>query len=189
MSAHQTNYTRLVLIAATTLVVAACSSGIDDDYMAPAPPAANTAPSVSGITDRASNQDTVIGPIEFGVSDRESDASMLTVGASLDGAGVVSADGVTLAGTGAVRSITLTPSEAATGAVNVTLTVTDPQGATSSRSFQVTVNARAASMRDVALTTFAKAESDEVTAVNGFTFTQDADDPAIFQPLIGAGEE
>ena len=25
----------------------------------------------------------------------------------------------------------------------------------------------------------------EVTAVNGYTFTQDADDPAIFQPLIG----
>ncbi len=44
-------------------------------------------------------------------------------------------------------------------------------------------------MRDVALTTFAKAESDEVTVVNGFTFMQDADDPAIFEPLIGTGAE
>ena len=53
----------------------------------------------------------------------------------------------------------------------------------------MTVNARNASMRDTALTTFAKAESDEATVVNGFTFTQDADDPAIFEPLIGAGDE
>jgi hypothetical protein len=41
---------------------------------------------------------------------------------------------------------------------------------------------------DWALTTFAKAESDEVTVMNGYTFTQDADDPAIFQPLIGGDE-
>ena len=34
-----------------------------------------------------------------------------------------------LGGSGATRTITLTPLEAATGAANVTLTVTDPQGA------------------------------------------------------------
>ena len=53
---------------------------------------------------------------------------MLTVTAAADGTSVVPADGVTLGGSGAVRSITLTPLEAATGTVNVTLTVTDPRG-------------------------------------------------------------
>ncbi len=37
------------------------------------------------------------------------------------------------AGTGAVRSITLTPLEATTGTANITLTVTDPRGRESPR--------------------------------------------------------
>ena len=131
----------------------------------------------------------MVGPIEFSIADRESDASQLTVSAAADGTSVVPADGVTLGGSGAVRSITLTPLEAATGAVNVTLTVTDPQGAASTRSFRVTVNARNASIRETALATFAKGGSDDATVVNGITFIQDADDPAIFEPLMGTGEE
>jgi len=187
MSSRKTNYVRLALLAATTLVVAACG-GKDDDYMAPAPPAANSAPAVGGITDKIAFQDTLVGPIEFAIDDRESDASLLTVSASADGASVVPADGVTLGGSGQVRSITLMPLEAATGDVNVTVTVTDPQGAATSRSFRVTVNARTASIREVALATFAKGGSDGPTVVNGITFVQDADDPAIFAPLMGTGE-
>jgi hypothetical protein len=189
MNSHKTKFGGLVLLAATTLVVAACGSSDNDDTPPPPPPAANNAPAVSGITDKTSNQDTVVGPIEFGVSDRESDASMLTVTAAADGTSVVPADGLVLGGSGAVRNITLTPLESATGAVNVTLTVTDPQGAASTRSFRVTVNARSASMRDASLATFAKGPSDEATVVNGITYTQDADDPAIYDPLIGTGEE
>jgi uncharacterized lipoprotein YajG len=189
MNSHKTKFGGLVLLAATTLVVAACGSSNDNDNMTPPPPAANDAPAVSGISDKISNQDTVVGPIDFGISDRESAASLLTVTATADGTSVVPADGLVLGGSGAVRNITLTPLESATGAVNVTLTVTDPQGAATTRSFRVTVNARSASMRDASLTTFAKAQTDEATVVNGVTYTQDADDPAIFDPLIGTGEE
>jgi len=187
MTSHKTSKAGLVLLAATTLVVAACSSG-SGDGMQPPPPAANSAPLISGVADRDSDQDTVVGPIEFTVGDRETDASMLMVTAAADGSSVVPADGIALAGNGAVRTITLTPLEAATGAVNVTLTVTDAQGAASTRSFRVSVNARNVSMKEAALTTFAKTGSDEPTVINGITFIQDADDPAIFAPLIGAGE-
>ena len=187
MNAYQANYRSFVLLAATTLVVAACGGG--SDRMEMPPPAANSAPAISGIANVSVNQDTVAGPIEFGISDRESESAVLTVSAKADGTDVIAADGLNVAGTGAVRNISLTPLEAATGTVNVTLTVTDPQGATTSRSFQVVVNVKPASIRDWSLSTFAKAESDEVTAMNGYTFTQDADDPAIFEPLIGAGEE
>jgi len=188
MSSRKTNNAGLVLLAATTLVVAACGSN-DKDYMAPPPPAANTAPAIAGITDKIGFQDTLVGPIEFAINDRETDAGMLVVTAVADGASVVPADGVTLGGSGAVRSITLTPLEAATGDVNVTLTATDPQGAATSRSFRVTVNARTASIRETALATFAKGGSDEPTVVNGITFVQDAGDPAIFEPMIAAREE
>jgi hypothetical protein len=187
MNTRNTSGRSLALLAVTTMVVTACGGG--GGSMSPPPPAGNTAPVISGITDKISDQDLVIGPIEFGVGDRESDASLLTVSAATDGGAVVPADGVVLAGSGALRSITLTPLEAATGKVNVMLTVTDPQGVATTRSFGVTVNARNASIRDWSLTTFAKAEGDEVTVMNGFTFAQDADDPAIFEPLIGTGEE
>ena len=188
MKAVKTSRSSLAVLAATTLVVAACSSS-SPDGMEPSPPAANSAPAVSAITDKDSNQDTVVGPIEVSISDSQSSADLLVVTAAADGTDVVPADGLTLGGSGAVRTVTLTPLEAATGTVNVTVTVTDPQGASTTRAFAVKVNARAASVRDTALATFAKGEADAVTELNGFTFAQDAEDPAIFEPLIGAGEE
>ena len=185
MPSHETNIARLVLLAATTLVVAACGSSGDD--MQPAP-MANAAPTITAISDRSVDQDTVVGPIEFTVADPETPAKQLTVTAVADGTTVFPADGITLTGTDAMRSITLTPFEATTGTANITLTVIDAEGVRTARSFQVAVNARNASIKDWTLTTFAKAESDELTTMNGFTFTQDADDPAIFQPLIGGDE-
>jgi hypothetical protein len=188
MTSRKTEIARLAVLAATTLVAAACSRNSDDD-VTPPPTPANFAPTVATIPDRMSDQDTVVGPIEFSVGDRESAATALTVTAATDGTAVVPADGVTLGGTGVARTITLAPLEAATGAVNVMLTVRDPDGAVATTGFRVTVNARPASLRDTALTTFAKGDADDATPVNGFTFSQDADDPAVFAPLIPAGEE
>ena len=190
MNCRKTDIPRLALLAAATLVVAACSSN-DYDRPDPTPPSApvNTAPTIADIADLTSSQDTTVGPLEFAVGDRETAAAALTVTAMADGTGVVPADGITLGGTGAVRTVTLTPLEAATGAVNVTLTVTDAAGTSSQSAFRVTVNARPASVRDATLTTFAKGAADEVTPINGFTFTQDADDGAAFAALIPAGDE
>lgn len=173
----------LVLLAATTLVVAACSSSNNPDEMLP--PAANTAPAVSAITDKISDQDTVVGPIDFGITDTETDARTLAVTVAADSVNLFAADGLVLSGAGTTRSLTLTPKEAATGAATIALLVTDPQGASTTRTFKVMVNAKNASMRDVAFNTYAKGETEDPTRVNGFTFTQDADDAAIFDPLIG----
>lgn len=182
MNSRRTNYLGSALLAATTLVVAACGGDKGGGGMPPA--AANTAPLMSTIIDRSVDQDTQLA-INFGVTDRESDVGTLMVTASADSTSVFPADALVLSGSGTTRTLTLTPLEATTGPTLVTLTLTDPQGLTATRTFRVTVNARAASMKNVALTTFAKAEGDEPTVVNGLTFDQDADDPAIFQPLIG----
>jgi hypothetical protein len=187
MTTRKTDIARLALLAAATLVVAACSR---NDYDMPdPPPPVNAAPTVADIPDRASNQDTTVGPIEFTIGDRETAAADLMVTAVADGTSVVPADGITLGGSGAVRTIALTPLEAATGTVNVTVTVTDAAGSFGRSAFQVMVNARPASVRDAVLTTIAKGGADEVTPVNGFTFTQDADDEAVFAPLIPAGDD
>jgi len=121
---------RHAVLAATTLVVAACSS--HGDPMPP--PAQNSAPVVSAISNRSADQDTV-STIEFGIADRESDASSLTLSAAVDSGGVYPVDGVTLSGAGSTRTLTLTPLEAATGTASITLTLTDPQGAQATRTF------------------------------------------------------
>jgi hypothetical protein len=169
-------------ILATTLFLAACSSNDREDPRPP--PMGNAAPVISVITSKSENQDTAIGPIEFGVQDDATPANQLTVTATADGTSLFPADGLVLGGTGAVRNLTLTPLEAATGTANITITVADAQGVTAARSFAVTVNARNASLRDTALSTFAKSETAEATMLNGFTFADDANDPAIFDPLV-----
>lgn len=183
MDIRKTNYIGSALLVAATVVVAACGSGGNDR---PQPPA-NTAPAITAIADRSADQDTTVGPIEFGISDSESDAAALTLTAAADGT-VFPEDGIVLGGSGTTRTLTLTPLESASGATNVTVTLTDPQGLVATRSFRVDVNARGASIRDWAVTTLARSESDEATVMNGYTFEQDADDPALFESYF-AGEE
>lgn len=172
----------LATLVTATILTAACSSGGREDP--PPPPMGNAAPVISAITSKSGDQDTAIGPIEFGVQDDSTPANQLTVTAAADGTSLIPADGLVIGGNGAVRNLTLTPLEAATGTANITITVVDAQGVMASRGFSVTVNARAASMRDTALSTFAKNETAEVTPLNGFTFADDANDPAIFEPLV-----
>jgi hypothetical protein len=172
----------IAALVATTLVVAACSS---NDRDPPVPPPTNQAPQISAVTSQAADQDTAI-PVEFAVQDDGTPANLLKVMAAADGTGLFPADGLTLTGTGTTRTLTLTPLEAATGSANILITVTDEQGVAANRSFVVTVNARGASFRDTTLSAFSKAETAEATPLNGFTFAQDANDPATFDALIGA---
>ncbi len=173
------------MLAATTLVVAACGSGGDDYARRRRRRLPTPRPSISAIADRSVDQDTVLGPIEFGIADQRIRGRLADADRGrLDGGGVFPADGVVLGGRGASRTLTLTPLEAGDGHGERD---GDAQRIRKDwrplAPFRVDVNARSASMRDVALTTFAKVETDEATPVNGFTFQQDADDPAIFEPL------
>jgi hypothetical protein len=174
--------TSLALLAAATWVAAGCSSS-DRDRQPPTQ-ATNAAPVITAIGNVTVNQDTVVGPIGFGISDNESAAGMLTVTATASDATIFPVDGIIVGGSDTNRTITLTPLEARTGTSTIALLVADPQGATTTRMFTVTVNAQAASFRDTTLSTFAKADTEAPATLNGFTFTQDADDPATFAGLI-----
>jgi hypothetical protein len=173
----------LAALTAATLVAAGCSRNDDRDGPAP-PPAVNAAPTVSAIPDQSVNQDTVAGPLTFTISDAETAADALTVIASASATNVVPADGIVIAGTGATRTVTVTPFEAATGSTSIAVLVRDAQGLSTTSTFRVTFNARIASFRDATFATFAKSATDAATPVGGFTFTQDADDPATFAELI-----
>lgn len=176
----------LALLAAATLVAAGCSTN-DNDDPAPAAPV-NVAPVVSAIADQTADQDTVVGPLTFTVSDADSAADALTVVVSTNTANVIPADGIVVTGTGGTRTLTVTPFEAATGATTVAVLVRDQQGLSSTSTFRVTFNARNASFRDATFATFAKSVGDAPTPVRGVTFAQDADDPGTFASLVPAAE-
>ena len=178
MNSHMRN---LALLTATTFVVVGCSNNNERDP----PMAMNAPPAITAIADVSVNQDTLVGPVEFGVSDDTTPANQLTVTAVTDGEALIPMDGVMLAGEGATRGITLTPLEAATGSANVSITVIDAEGLRTTRAFTITVNSRSASVRDAVISTFAKRDTDDATTLNGFTFAQDADDPQAFVELIG----
>jgi len=173
--------TAIVATGLAALAIAGCGSNSGGGMQQPA----NVAPAVSAIDSQSTDQDMPL-TLAFNVSDRESPAGSLRVTVSTADASVFPADGLVLSGEGAMRTLTLTPLEAVAGPATVTLGVMDPQGATTLRSFQVTVRVRDASLRSMALDTFAKGEADEPTVVNGWTMQNDADDPAVFAPLLGA---
>jgi hypothetical protein len=176
MEKRNPNYLGSALLAATTLVVAACSSG-GRDTPEPTPPPANTAPTVMAITDRTADQDTPV-TLDFGVSDTQTtDAAMLVVTATADAATLFPADdGVVLGGSGATRTLTLTPLEAQTGTATITVTAADPQGLVATRTFKVTVNAKSASALATWQSLAQKGEKDSALQINGFTYQQDLGD-------------
>ncbi|MBU6163066.1 MAG: hypothetical protein KGO50_18300, partial [Myxococcales bacterium] len=103
--------------------------------------AVNDVPTISAISDQTTLEDTATGGIPFTVGDVETAVELLTVTATSSDLGVVSADGIALVGSGANRTITLTPVADAMGATAITVTVADGTGGTTTLSFEVMVTA------------------------------------------------
>jgi VCBS repeat-containing protein len=101
----------------------------------------NEAPTITAIADQATLEDTSTGAIAFTVGDAETAVGSLTVTATSSNLGVVAANGIALGGSGANRTITLTPVANASGPSTITVTVTDGGGSTATRSFVLTVTA------------------------------------------------
>ncbi|MCC7124390.1 MAG: hypothetical protein IT178_06050 [Acidobacteria bacterium] len=102
----------------------------------------NTAPTITAISNQTIPANTSTGPLAFTVGDGQTAPAALVVTASSSNPSVVpnTGAGLTLAGSGANRTITATPSAGSIGVSTITLTVSD--GALISSSiFQVTVTA------------------------------------------------
>lgn len=156
---------------AVVMLAAGCSSSRD---AAPATPA-NVAPTVRAPAAQAVNQDTVVGPLSFTIADDLTDVSALVVRAESSDGMVVANEDITLSGAGATRMIQLRPREASTGTTTITLSATDAAGLMTRSTFGVTFNSVPASLSLSAQAAFAKGENDTPDAVNGFTFSEDAD--------------
>ncbi|SDH13643.1 MULTISPECIES: Ig-like domain-containing protein [unclassified Duganella] len=95
----------------------------------------NTAPTISAIANTTFAEDTKSSPLAFTVADAESLDGMTFSATSSNG--MVS--GFKFEGTGANRTLTLTPSANAYGTTTITVTVKDAGGLTSTTSFQANI--------------------------------------------------
>ena len=111
--------------------------GPGDDPNPPVP--VNTPPRISDLSDVEGVADEVIGPLPFTIGDDETLAARLTVGVTSSDPDLIPPAGLTLAGGGAERTLTITPASGRTGTTVVTVVVRDPEGLSATDSFTVSV--------------------------------------------------
>ena len=128
--------------------------------------AVNDAPTISEIADVTTAEDVAVGPITFLVADVETASADLIVTAVSDNQGVIPDAAITLGGSTAERTITLTPAPNAAGTALVTVTVSDGE-LSASETFMVTVTAVDAPT----ISTISDQETLENTPVGPVSFT------------------
>jgi Concanavalin A-like lectin/glucanases superfamily/Bacterial Ig domain/Cadherin-like domain len=102
--------------------------------------ASNTAPTISAIANQTTNEDTTTSAIAFMVGDAQTAAGSLTVSGSSNNTVLVPNGNIAFGGSGANRTVTITPAANQNGVVTITVTVSDGQLSTPT-SFQLTVTA------------------------------------------------
>ena len=106
------------------------TAGTDDLYgvgelILPAPPGANTAPTISDIGDQSTPQDTAKGPIAFTVDDAQTGGSGVAVSGSSSNTALVPNGGIAFGGSGTSRTVTLTPLAGQAGSTTITVNASD----------------------------------------------------------------
>lgn len=99
----------------------------------------NTPPAISGIPNQTVVENTSTPAIAFTVGDLETPATNLVVTAASSNPTLVPANGIVLGGSGASRTIKLTPATNQTGSATITVSASD-KITTSSTNFVLTVN-------------------------------------------------
>jgi hypothetical protein len=110
-----------VAIPATVMVSKA--PGIN--FSAPGTSLPNTAPTISNVADLSISEDSATSAIAFTVGDAETSASALPVSISSSNQALVPNTAVVLVGSGASRTVTVTPMSNQFGSATITLTVSD----------------------------------------------------------------
>lgn len=170
-----------ICAAATVLAVAGCGGS---SYK-PQPAPVDGPPTLSVIADQAIDQDTSTAPIAFNVDDRETAVGNLDIAMTSSDTGIVAQTGMTLGGSGAARTLTITPVETAFGTTSITLSARDSAGQSVTRTFGVTVRPVYMSFTKFTSDTYVAGEDSDVRQLKGFTLDGDADDnPAAFETLF-----
>jgi hypothetical protein len=101
----------------------------------------NDSPTISNIPDQNINQNTSTAAIPFTIGDVESALGALTLAANSSNPGLIPNANIVLGGSGASRTVRVTPALNQFGSSVITVTVADGDGSVNSDSFIVTVSA------------------------------------------------
>src|SRR5205809_2086844 len=129
-------------MATSTLTVSDGSLTASDSFVLTVNATANTAPTISNIADLSTSQNTATAPIAFTVGDSQTAAGSLTLSGASSNPTLVPVANIVFGGSGANRTVTVTPALNQTGTATITVTVSDGS-LTASDSFVLTVNAPA----------------------------------------------
>ena len=118
---------------------AAGSSAYTATATATTPSAANAAPTISAIAPVSISANGSSGPIAFTVADAETSAGSLTVAGTSSNTTLVPNSGIAFGGSGANRTVAITPAGNQSGTATITLSVSDGVNTTTG-TFTVTVS-------------------------------------------------
>lgn len=99
----------------------------------------NTLPTISAIADVSVDEDATIAPIAITVGDAETQLDALTFSVTSDNTALVPITNVAINGSGAARTVVVTPVANANGTAEITITVNDGDGGTAQSAFTVNV--------------------------------------------------
>jgi Tol biopolymer transport system component len=126
--------------ATVTVTVTDADGQTDTDTFTVTVTPPNAAPTISNVADRTTVEGRSTGSIAFTVGDAETAAgSLVVVGGSNDTV-LVPVANIVLGGTGANRTVTVTPVNGQTGTATITLTVTDAGGKSATETFTLQVD-------------------------------------------------
>jgi hypothetical protein len=101
---------------------------------------APTSPTIGGLADLTIDEDGATGELAFAVGDAQTAAAALTVQAMSSNSALVAPEGIVVGGSGANRTVKITPLANAHGTAQITLAVTDGDGESTTTQFLLTVN-------------------------------------------------
>jgi hypothetical protein len=127
--------------ATITVTVSDANSGTASDTFMLTVNAVNDPPTITDIANQTINEDGNTGTLSFTVSDAETAAGSLTLSGSSSNTTLVPNANISFNGSGANRTVTVTPAANQSGTATITVTVTDANSVTASDTFTLTVNA------------------------------------------------
>ena len=144
--------------------------------------AVNDAPTISDVSSLSTNEDTATSALAVTLGDAETAVADLTLSASSSAQGLVPDANIVLGGSGASRTVTVTPASNQSGSATITLTVSDGT-ASSTDTFVLTVDA----VNDVpTISDVANQQSNEDTATGELAVTLGDEETAVADLTLSA---